>query len=140
MANHRNLAVLDAADVVADEINRLIDASSRRLIHVQQLRKSAQSIAANIAEGFGRGPGRERDHSLRIARGEAEETIRHLRANYETSRITKADYWRLRNRLATIVRMLSSLLREPSTNNADPAAENYSGATSANDHRDAIGR
>jgi len=120
MPNHRNLAVLDAADVVADEINRLIDTSPRRLIHVQQLRKSAQSIAANIAEGFGRGPGRERDHSLRVARGEAEETIRHLRANYETDRITKSDYWRLRNRLVMIVRMLSSLLREHYSNERHP--------------------
>jgi four helix bundle protein len=112
MANHRNLAVLDAADVVADEINRLIDSSPRRLIHVHQLRKAAQSIGANISEGFGRGPGPERDHKLRVSRGEAEETIRHLRANYASNRITRTDYWRLRNRLVAIIRMLSSLLRE----------------------------
>jgi four helix bundle protein len=112
MANHRNLAVLDAADAVADEINRLIDGSPRRLIHVQQLRKAAQSIAGNISEGFGRGPGRERDHKLRISRGEAEETIRHLRANYATDRIGRSVYWRLHNRLVTIVRMLTSLLHD----------------------------
>jgi len=112
MGNHRGLTVLDAADVVADEINRLIDGGLRRLIHVQQLRKAAQSIGANISEGFGRGPGRERDHALRVARGEAEETIRHLRANYEAGRISREDFWRIRNRLVTIVRMLSSLLGE----------------------------
>jgi four helix bundle protein len=112
MANHRNLAVLDAADVVADEINRLIDNGQRRLIHVQQLRKSAQSLGANIAEGFRRAPGLERDHALRVARGEAEETIRHLRANYSTNRIARTDYWRIHNRLVTIIRMLSSLLHE----------------------------
>jgi four helix bundle protein len=112
MANHRNLAVLDAADSVADEINRLIDSRPRRVIHVYQLRKASQSIGANISEGFGRGPGPERDQKLRVSRGEAEETIRHLRANYASNRISRTDYWRLRNRLIAIVRMLSSLLRE----------------------------
>lgn len=112
MGNHRDLDVLDAADLVADEVNRLIDGSPRRLIHVQQMRKAAQAIGANISEGFGRGRGRERDHSLRVARGEAEETIRHLRPNFKTSRIAKADYWRIRNRLITITRMLTSLLHE----------------------------
>jgi four helix bundle protein len=110
MSNHRDLAVLDAADQVADEVNRLIDAAPRGLIHGPQLRASAQSIGANISEGFGRGKGRERDHSLRIARGEAEEAIRHLRANYQSERISQATFWRLRNRLITIVKMLTSLL------------------------------
>jgi four helix bundle protein len=123
MSNHRNLAVLDAADVVADEINHLIDSKPRRLIHVNQLRKASQSIGANISEGFGRGPGPERDQKLRVSRGEAEETIRHLRANYATNRITKPDYWRLRNRLVTIVRMLSSLLREAYTIDPNPDSD-----------------
>jgi len=114
MPNHRDLDVLDAADKVADDINRLIDESPRRLIHVSQLRDSAQSIGANISEGFGRGKGRERDRSLRVARGEAEETIRHLRANFETDRIPKSKFWSLRNRLVTIVKMLTSLLKKGS--------------------------
>jgi len=119
MTNHRNLAVLDAADVVADEINRLIESSPRRLIHVHQLRKASQSIGANSSEGFGRGPGPERDQKLRVSRGEAEETIRHLRANHATNRISRTDYWRLRNRLVAIIRMLSSLLREDYTIESD---------------------
>jgi four helix bundle protein len=111
MSNHRDLAVLDAADQVADEINRLIDGAPRRLIHTTQLRKSAQSIGANISEGFGRGGAGDRRHALRIARGEAEEAIRHLRSNVESKRITRATFWRLRNRLITIVKMLTSLLK-----------------------------
>ena len=110
MPNHRDLAVLDAAEHVADEVNRLIDEAPRRLIHVAQLRDSAHSIAANISEGFGRGTSGERNRSLRVARGEAEETIRHLRANFQSKRIGEAIYWRLRNRLITIVKMITSLL------------------------------
>ena len=129
MTNHRNLAVLDAADVVADEINRLIDSSPRRLIHGHQLRKASQSIGANISEGFGRGPGPERDQKLRVSRGEAEATIRHLRANHATNRISRTDYWRLRNRLVAIIRMLSSLLREKYTVEPDPDDDDRQSAT-----------
>ncbi|MEP6495802.1 MAG: four helix bundle protein [bacterium] len=110
MRNHRDLAVLDAADQVADEVNRLIDSAPRQLIHVTQLRDSAHSIGANISEGFGRGSGGERSRALRVARGEAEETIRHLLANVQSERITQVAFWRLRNRLITIVKMLTSLL------------------------------
>src|SRR5258705_131073 len=110
MGNHRDLAVLDAADCVADEVNQLIDRGPSQLINVGQLRDSAQSIGANISEGFDRGKGRERNRALRLARGEAEETIRHLRANLESERITQAVYWRLRNRLITIVKMLTALV------------------------------
>jgi len=75
------------------------------------MRDSVQSIAANIGEAFGRGPGRARARLLEIARGEAEETIRHLSANFRTKRITPADYWPLHNLLVVIVKMLNALLR-----------------------------
>lgn len=41
---------------------------------VAQIRRSAASVCANIAEGFGRRTTRELLRSLRIARGEVEET------------------------------------------------------------------
>ena len=107
---HRHLDVLDASERAADQVNALIDGpSGRRLLHVWQMRNSAQAIAANIGEGFGRGPGRDRARILRIARGEAEETIRHLKANYLAKRISEKNYWPIHNRLVVIVRMLSSM-------------------------------
>jgi four helix bundle protein len=107
---HRDLDVLDAATKAADGINRLIDASERRLLHVPQMRDSVQSISANISEGFGRGKGRDRARPLEIARGEAEETIRHLSANYRSDRIVAREYWPLHNLLVVIVKMLNALL------------------------------
>ncbi|HEX5073392.1 MAG TPA: four helix bundle protein [Gemmatimonadaceae bacterium] len=108
---HRNLIVLDAAEQAAKQVNALIDRSTRPpLLHVKQLRDAAQSVVANIAEGFGRGTGRDRDRSLEIARGEAEETIRHLNANYQANRISGTDYYALRNRYVVIVKMLNALL------------------------------
>jgi four helix bundle protein len=109
---YRDLNVLDAAIRAADLVNKLIDHSPRgRLIHVQQLRDAAQSIGANISEAFGRGPGRARRHSLEIARGEAEEAIRHLQANFRCTRVPATQYWQIRNLLVAIVKMLTALLR-----------------------------
>ena len=110
MSNHRDLNVLDAAEQVADEINQLIDGAKHPLIHVGQLRDSAQSIGSNIREGFARGKNPQRNQSLRVAHGEAEETIGHLRANYRSGRIDRARFWRLRNRLITIGKMLMSII------------------------------
>ena len=108
---YRNLNVLDAAEQGAKEVNALIDRSRRpQLLHVRQLRASAQSVAANIAEGFGRGKGADRNRSLAIARGESEETIRHLNANYQSNRIGAKDYQPLRNRYVVIGKMLNALL------------------------------
>jgi four helix bundle protein len=109
---YRDLKVLDATERAADRVTNLIDGPSGwRLLHVWQMRRSVQSIAANIAEGFGRGEGRDRARFLRIARGEAEETIQHLGANFRAKRISPQDYWYIRNLLMVIVKMLSSLAR-----------------------------
>jgi len=109
---HRDLNVLDAATKVADLVNKLIDRSPRgRLLHVRQLRDAVQSIGANISEAFGREPGRARNHSLAIARGETEEAIRHIQANFRGSRVSAADYWPIRNKLVAIAKMLTGLLR-----------------------------
>ena len=108
---HRNLNVLDAAEQAAKQLNALIDRSKRPpLLHAKQMRNSAQSVVANIAEGFGRGTGRDRDRPLEIARGESEETIRHVNANYHANRICATDYHALRNRYIVIVKMLNSLV------------------------------
>jgi len=109
---YRNLDVLDAAEQAAKQLNALIDRSKRPpLLHVRQMRKSAQSVVANITEGFGRGTNdRDRNRSLEIARGEAEETISHLKANFLANRISARDYYPLRNRYLVIVKMLNRLL------------------------------
>ena len=108
----RNLDVLDAAERAADQVNALIDRSKQpRLLHARQMREAVQSVVANIAEGFGRGTGRDRDRSLVIGRGEAEEAIRHLAANLRAERIGPKDYWPIHNLLVVVVKMLNSLLR-----------------------------
>ena len=108
---HRNLDVLDAAERMVDGINKLIERYPRRLLHVAQLRASAQAVAANIGEAFGKRSWKNRAKSLDIARGEAEEAIRHLAANFRANRITPKEYWPLHNMLVVISKMLASMLR-----------------------------
>ena len=108
----RDLALLDAVEGVADQVNALIDQSPRgRLLHVAQMRASVQSIAANISEGLGRRDGRDRSRSFEIARGETEETMAHLSANFRTDRIEKRKYWPIHNRLVVVVKMVDAFLR-----------------------------
>jgi four helix bundle protein len=105
--------LIGAARAVADEVNELIDGSRRRLIHTPQLREAAQSIPANIREALGRRRGPEREQFFRFARGSAEETDEHLRANFAARRLPSQSYLRLHNRLALIVRILKSFSPEP---------------------------
>ncbi len=108
----RDLAVLDAARLVAKDVNRLL-AGLPRILHSEQLRDAAQSIGANIAEGFGRGPGADRARFVRMARGSAEECIQHLRANSDAGLLVDSRRWPIHNRLVTVIRMIDSLLRSP---------------------------
>ena len=100
-----NFRLLDAARTVADEVNALLR-PRWRLIHRTQLRDSAQSVSANIREGMGRDPGPHRNQAYRDARGSAEETDEHLRANYADGRLPRPVFRHLRNRLIVIIKMI----------------------------------
>ena len=101
---------LEAARAVVDEINKLLGNRKLRLIHRGQLRDAAQSIPANIREGMGRKRGPHRNQSYRDARGSAEETDEHLRANFADGRIPTSHYQRIHNRIALVVKMLTSIV------------------------------
>ena len=114
MDNHRHLKVLDAAQLIEKQINHLIDGGPergrQRLIHIGQLRDSSHSIVSNISEGFARGENGERTRALRVARGEADETITHLKTNAETGRLNAKTFLSLRSTLITIGKMLDKLI------------------------------
>jgi four helix bundle protein len=104
--------VLDAAEKAVVMLNDLIDRSPRRLLHVTQMRSSAEGIPGNIAEGLGRKDPVDRTYKYVVARGEAKETLSRLRTNFKSGRIAPKDYWAIRNLLATVVKMLSALIFE----------------------------
>ena len=98
---------LEIARAIADEVNQLLRKRKPGLIHRAQLRDSSQSPPANIREGMGRKRGPDRNQAYRIARGSAEETDEHLRANFADGRIPKPVYQRLHNRIALLVNILT---------------------------------
>jgi four helix bundle protein len=109
MGTHRNLRVLDAAQSAADAVHRFLR-TNRGILNAEQLSKSANSIPANIVEGFGRDAGPDRNRFLRHARASAEETNEHWREAYEAGQMRKSVYWALHHRLVAIVRMLNALI------------------------------
>lgn len=108
--------VLAAARLAVDDINDLLDKCGRRMLHVDQLRDSAQSITANIREALGRRRGPERNQFFRVARSSSDESDEHLRPNVVTKRIAEKRYWRIHNRLSVVSKMLDALLRNSSSN------------------------
>ena len=109
MYTRPGLRVLDAARMVVDEINRLL---KTHLPNARQLREAAESIPANIQEGFGRDAGPDRNQFLRFARASAEETNERLRARFAAEDIPAKVYWPLHHRLVAIVRMLTNVMSD----------------------------
>ena len=108
MSESPRLRVLDGARTVVDDINHLLN--GRRLPNAAQLRDAAESITANIQEGFGRDAGPDRYQFLRFARASAEETNERLRARFGARDIPANVYWSLHHRLVAVSRMLTSLM------------------------------
>jgi four helix bundle protein len=107
----RDLHVLDVAEQVVNELIELSSLPRCRLLFRAQLLDSAHGICRNIAEAFGRGTKPDRDRVLFIARGEAEETLENLAPNFRARRMEPGVFWRLHNRVVTIIKMLDELMR-----------------------------
>lgn len=110
MSTHRGLRVLDAAREMAAEVIAALDENPRRIVARGQIIDCATGVPANISEAFGRLTDADRNRVLGIARGEAEEAISRLKTNFDVKRLDPKVYWRLHNRLTTIVKMLNSLM------------------------------
>jgi four helix bundle protein len=78
---------------------------------VSQVRRSASSVAANIAEGFGRGTTREFLRSLQIARGELEETRYFMLLSRDLGKISKEDNQRIESACDSTGRLINALGR-----------------------------
>src|SRR5579859_5589447 len=76
-----------------------------------QLRRSAASIGANIAEGSGRRSDREICRFLQIARGFASEAEYHLLLARDLKFLPEEDYWQLTRQADELQRMLTALIQ-----------------------------
>ncbi len=78
-----------------------------------QIRRSAQSVLANIVEGYGRRFYKnDFIHFLIIAHASLDETINHLEVLFETGSLkSKERYLELHSRLEDLGRMLSTFIK-----------------------------
>ena len=76
-----------------------------------QMVRAAESVPANIAEGYGRGFGRDGARFLRTARASAVELESHLRVARAAKRIHPAEAHRLLEKVRAVRAMLGGLVR-----------------------------
>lgn len=77
-----------------------------------QVRRSASSIAANIAEGCGRRSDGEFSRFLQIARGSASETEYQLLLARDLGFLSESEYKSMEGKIVEVQRMLTSLVQK----------------------------
>ena len=79
---------------------------------ISQMRRASVSIAANIAEGCGRGSPAELAHFLSISFGSASELQYHLLLARDLNLLSEQGHEGLEDQVTEVKRMLSSLMRK----------------------------
>ncbi len=111
MRNYEDLQVWRKAHKLTLDIykNTRCFPAEERFGLTSQIRRSAASIGANIAEGCGRRSDGEMARFIQIAMGSGAELSYQLRLAYDLQFLPKSDFERLRSDLSEVMRMLSSL-------------------------------
>jgi len=111
--SYRDLIVWQKAHVLAKEVLvrcRSFPRTDETRIIKTQIVKSATSVPANIAEGFGGNKGRVFQNALTIARREAGETDYWLLLSFEQGYIDRKVHAALESGYAEVRAMLSSMI------------------------------
>jgi four helix bundle protein len=112
MHDFKRLHVWHEAKELGVEVYRMCAARPRsEQLITSQLRRSALSIATNIAEGCGKSSRAEVIRYLEIASGSAAETEHHLEVSRELGVLTDAQFHAMLARVFKIRRMLRALVR-----------------------------
>ena len=114
MRNFKELSVWQKAHQMVLEVYRItrMFPSDERFGLVSQLRRSAASVPANIAEGCGRNSDRDFSRFLSIAAGSASETEYHILLAHDLKFIERSDYLELDQRINEIKRMLNAFMQQ----------------------------
>ncbi len=108
MSDYRGLRVLEAANLLRDEIREWLRDKRGELAN--QLRDAAGSFSARIAEGFGRKTRKDRDNFLVQAKASGEEILDHLRTFRSDKEIDDRRFYRFFNRTVVVMRMLNQFI------------------------------
>ena len=114
MKNYRDLNVWKQAHEYVLHIYKLTKSFPREEIYgiTSQIRRSALSIPANIAEGCGRNSDAELRRFLEIAYGSASENDYLLLLSHQLCYVKNEDYSTLLEQLNGIRRMLNTFIRK----------------------------
>jgi four helix bundle protein len=112
MRDFRQILVWEKAHQLTLDIYKTTARFPREEVYgiTSQLRRASASIAANIAEGFGRGGNVELARFLQIALGSAFEVEYHTLLAKDLGLITKEVNDHLEGRIIEVKRMLAALL------------------------------
>ncbi|MBI4165229.1 MAG: four helix bundle protein [Acidobacteria bacterium] len=113
MKNYKELEVWQKAKGFAVEMYRVTESFPRteQFGLTSQIRRAATSIAANIAEGWGRGTTGEYIHFLMIARGSSMEVETHLIIAAELGYLNEKPLDEFQERIQRIGQMLNRLIQ-----------------------------
>ena len=113
MRNFRELRVWEKAHQLALKMYKITGKfpSEEKYGLTAQIRRSAASVPANIAEGCGRSGDRDFSRFMSIAAGSASETEYHLLLAYELGYLEKADYLLLEKEINEIKPMLNRFIQ-----------------------------
>ena len=95
---------------------------------IDQLRRSVQSVPANIAEGYGRFYFQESVRFCYIARGSLEETFSHLTLAHKLGYLDNEIYKRLNDQIIELRRMISgyiTFLKESKRGASEPGVNHH---------------
>lgn len=116
MKNFRELKVWEKSHQLTLDVYRVTRRFPKEELYglTSQLRRAVASIAANIAEGCGRGGEAEFARFLQIAAGSASEVEYHLLLATDLELIPRTEYEKLNSQIVEVKRMLASLIQKVS--------------------------
>lgn len=125
MKDFKELRVWSKAHELTMLVYKLTRAFPRDEVYglTSQVRRSAASIGANIAEGCGRHSDGEMARFLQIARGSASETEYHLLLAKDLGFIQVADFQIAEQAVVVVQRMLTALVQKVQPHDRKPKAE-----------------
>ncbi len=114
MQGFRRLNVWEKAHGLTLEVYKVTARFPKEELYAltSQLKRAASSVAANIAEGCGRGSDADFGRFLTIAMGSASELEYQLLLARDLKFLTEADYQRLDSAATEVKRMLASLIQK----------------------------
>ena len=125
MKDFKELRVWSKAHELTVLVYKLTRAFPRDEVYglTSQVRRSAASVGANIAEGCGRHSDGEMTRFLQIARGSASETEYHLLLAKELGFLQEADFQVAEQAVVAIQRMLTALDQKVQPQGRKPKTE-----------------